>query len=284
MTHALGEFLSRHKYGLEWLHIGAVAGALCVALPAVAWSGGGYPTASRALLIFLVATVCWSQNIGLVHHFVHRLPRGPRWLAAATARILNYLGGLPYTQIRFAHLLHHAHLGTPLDPDRAGYATTTTPAQRLCYLFLIGPLRRLFAPVDTAHAEDAMAPARRADHHRRCRRDWYLVAAAQLLLLALYGLYYPVVAAALIVANILSNAREMAEHGHQGGAAHVDIDVSPLGVLLLSTPGFWYHGTHHADAGIHYLDLPRASRDRQPRRDLPFVRRRSTAAFLITGR
>lgn len=284
MTHSVGEFLSRHKYGLEWLHIGLVAGTICLVLPIIAWSGGAIPTADRGLLIFVVATVCFSQNIGLVHHFVHHLPRGPRRLGRATARFLNYLGGLPYTQIRFAHRLHHAHLGTPLDPDRAGYQTTTTLARRLRYLFLIGPLRHRYAPVDTTEALCAMSPARRSEHQRRYERDWRMVAATHLCLLVLYGLYYPVLVAALLIANVLSNAREMAEHGLDGAAAHVDIRVSPLGVLLLSTPGFWYHGLHHADAGIHYLDLPRAARRGAPRRPLPYVRRRGALTYLFLGR
>lgn len=284
MTKAVGEFLSRHRYGLEWLHIGLVAGTLCLVLPAFGWSGGWFPTAGRALLIFVVGTVCFSQNIGLVHHFVHHLPRGPRRLGRATARFLNYLGALPYTQIRFAHRLHHAHLGTPLDPDRAGYETTTTLARRLRYLFLVGPLRRRYAPVDTSRALSAMSAKRRTEHQRQCARDWRMVAATHLCLMVLYGLYYPVLGAALLAANILSNAREMAEHGHDGAAAHVDIRVSPLGVLLLSTPGFWYHGLHHADAGIHYLDLPRAAHGREPQRDVPYVRRRGALTYLVHGR
>ncbi len=147
MTTSAGEFLSRHKHGLHWLHIGLVVGTLCVALPAIAWAGGPLPSAWRGLFVFAIATVAWCQNIGLVHSFIHHLPKGPRWLGSATARFANYLGGLSHTQIRFAHQLHHAHLGTSRDPDRAGYEMTTTLASRLRYLLFIGPLRARFAPV-----------------------------------------------------------------------------------------------------------------------------------------
>ncbi len=285
MTMSLGELLSRHKHSLNWLHIGLVTGTLCVALPTIAWTGGTVPTLARALVIFALATVAWCQNIGLVHHCIHQLPRGPRWLGLATARFLNYLGGLPYTSIRFAHQLHHAYLGTARDPDRVGYASTTTLARRLRYLLFIGPLRARFAPVDTTHALDAMSPTRRAEYDRSCRRDRYLAVAAHLLLVPLYGLYYPVVLAALLFANVLSNVREMAEHGTGTGAgAYVDIRVTPLGALFLSTPGFWFHGVHHMDASIHYLDLPIASQRLVRKDDRPYVRRNSAALYLLTGR
>jgi fatty acid desaturase len=285
MAKRFGEFLSRHKHGLNWLHIGLVVGTLGVALPAIAWTGGPVPSAGRALLVFALATLAWCQNIGLVHHCIHYLPKGPRWLGLATARFLNYLGGLPYTKIRFAHQLHHAYLGTARDPDREGYETTTTLWRRLRYLLFIGPLRARFAPVDTAQSIEAMSPPRRAEHDRLCRRDRRLVVVAQLLLIPLYGLYYPIVFAALLLANVLSNVREMAEHGTgNGNGAYVDIRVSPLGVLFLSTPGFWFHGIHHMDASIHYLDLPLASGSLAIKDDRPYLHRRSAAAYLLTGR
>ncbi len=285
MTTSAGEFLSRHKHGLHWLHIGLVVGTLCVALPAIAWAGGPLPSAWRGLFVFAIATVAWCQNIGLVHSFIHHLPKGPRWLGSATARFANYLGGLSHTQIRFAHQLHHAHLGTSRDPDRAGYEMTTTLASRLRYLLFIGPLRARFAPVDTSQAIEAMSAQRRAEHERLSRRDRRLVVATHLLLIPLYGLYYPIVFAALLFANVLSNVREMAEHGTgAGGSAYVDIRVSPLGVLFLSTPGFWFHGIHHMDASIHYLDLPIAAGGLAFKDDHPYLHRRSATAYLFTGR
>jgi fatty acid desaturase len=194
------------------------------------------------------------------------------------------LGGLPFAPTRLAHRLHHAHLGTSLDPDRIGYESTTTAGRRLRYLLLIGPLRARFAPVDVAHALAAMSGERRAAYDRDCRRDRRLVVVAHVALLALCGLYYPVVVAALLFANVLSNVREMAEHGNGGQAAYVDVRVSPLGVLLLSTPGFWFHGIHHMDATIHYLDLPVAARSASHKHNLPYLQRRSAAAYLVTGR
>jgi fatty acid desaturase len=277
-------FLSRHKHGLYWLHIGLVVGVICVAVPAIRWTSGELPSPWCALLVFAAATVAWCQNIGLVHHCAHHLPRGPRWLGVNTARFLHYLGGLPYTSIRFAHGLHHAHLGTPLDPDRVGYETTTTVGARLRYLLFIGPLRARFAPVDTAQAINEMSPERRAEHERLCRRDRRLVVLTHLLLMALCGLYYPVVFAALLFANVLSNVREMAEHGSHGHGAYVDIRVSPLGVLLFSTPGFWFHGIHHIDPSIHYLDLPFAAGGFEIKRNLPYLQRESAVAYLFTGR
>jgi len=285
MRTSVGEFLSRHKRGLNWLHIASVVATLCFLLPAVAWSAGPWPSPGRALFLFAAATVAWCQNIGLVHHCIHHLPAGPRWLGSATARFLNYLGALPYTQIRFAHLLHHAHLGTGRDPDRAGYQTTTTVWKRLRYLFLIGPLRARFAPVDTEQARRAMSPQHRTRYRRLVRRDRLLAAATHLALIPLYGLYYPILFAALLLANVLSNVREMAEHGSDTGAgAYVDLRVSPLGVLFVSTPGFWFHGIHHMDASIHYLDLPRAAGAFTVKRDRPYLQRRSAAAYLFTGR
>src|SRR5512145_1895520 len=124
MADVIGEFAARHKHALCWLHIALVGGAIGVVVPVIAWSGGATPSVARALIVFTVATVAWCQNIGLVHHFAHHLPRGPRWLSLNTARFLHALGGLPFTSTRLAHRLHHAHLGTPLDPDRLGYEST----------------------------------------------------------------------------------------------------------------------------------------------------------------
>ena len=278
------DFLSRHKHGLNWLHTGLVVGAICIAVPAIARTGGGSFSPLRVLLIFAVATVAWCQNLGLMHHCAHHLPRGPRWLGVSTARFLHALGGLSCTQVRFAHGLHHAHLGTPLDPDRIGYESTTTVWRRLRYLLLIGPLRARFAPVDTSAAFNALSPERRAEHQRMCRSDRRLVLVTHLLLMALCGWYYPVVFAALLCANVLSNAREMAEHGNAGRGAYVDIRVSPLGVLLFSTPGFWFHGVHHMDASVHYLDLPLASGGLEIKDNLPYLQRQSAVAYLFTGR
>jgi hypothetical protein len=129
-----------------------------------------------------------------------------------------------------------------------------------------------------------MPAQRRVDFERRCRRDQRLVVVTHLALILLCGAYYPVVFAALLFANVLSNVREMAEHGHDGSGAYVDIRVSALGVLFLSTPGFWFHGIHHMDPSIHYLDLPVASRTFAVKDDLPYLRRESAVGYLFTGR
>lgn len=279
----IGALLSRHKDAVCWLHISLVVGTLLVAVPLLGWESA-VPTPGLALLGFALATLAWSQNIGLVHHFAHHLPRGPRWLGLSTARLLHALGGLGFTRTRFTHRLHHAHLGTARDPDRIGYESTTTVWRRLRYLVFIGPLRARFAPVDVSQALAAMSPTRRAAFDAACRTDRHLIVAAQLGLLALCGLYYPIVVAALLVANVLSNLREMTEHGDHGRAALVDVQPSLLGVLFISTPGFWFHGLHHSDATMHYLDLPVAARTKVVDSPLPHLRRRSAAAYLFTGR
>jgi fatty acid desaturase len=276
------ELLSRHKHAFHWLHIIGVLGSLCVVTPAIAWSAPFSPM--RALLVFAIALVAWCQNIGLMHEGAHRLPRGPRWLGLSVVRFSHALGALRFTSTRFAHLLHHAHLGTERDPDRAGYATTTTVGKRLRYLAMVGPLRARFAPVDVSSALDAMAAERRGQHERDCRRDASLVVLVQLSLIPLFGLYYPVVMAALIAANVLSNVREMAEHGLDGQGAYVHIRVSPVGVSLLSTPGFWFHGIHHLHPTLHYLELPGRAAIGRSETDLPYVERAGAIRYLFTGR
>src|SRR4051812_10059938 len=111
MPDVIGEFISRHKHALGWLHIALVIGTIAVVVPVIAWSGRTTPSLPRALLVFALTTIAWCQNIGLVHHFAHHLPRGPRWLGVHAARLLHSLGGLPFTSTRLAHRLHHAHLG-----------------------------------------------------------------------------------------------------------------------------------------------------------------------------
>jgi len=278
----VGELLSRHKHAFHWLHIIAVLASLCIAIPVIAWSAPF--SAPRALLVFVIAIIAWCQNIGLMHEGAHRLPRGPRWLGLFSVRFLHALGALRFTPTRFAHLLHHAHLGTERDPDRAGYEATTTVRKRLRYLFMVGPLRARFAPVDVSSALDAMAAERRRRHERECRRDAKLVVLVQLSLIPLFGFYYPVVLAALIAANVLSNVREMAEHGLDGHAAYVDIRLSPVGVLLLSTPGFWCHAIHHMDPTLHYFELPRHAASGLTETALPYVERAGAIRYLFTGR
>jgi fatty acid desaturase len=277
----LAESLSRHKHALHWLHLVSVVGALTVVGPAIA--NIGEVSLRRALAIIVIATLAWCQNIGLLHFSAHHLPQGPRWLGVQVARFLHALGGLSLTNTRLAHLLHHAHLGTARDPDRLGYESTTTLARRMRYLLLIGPLRARFAPVDVDVALAAMTAERYATHTTQVHRDRRLVGLAHCLLLVLYGIYYPVVIAALLLANVFSNVREMAEHGLEGRGAQVDIRVSPLGLLLFSTPGFWFHGSHHIDPSLHYLDLPLIAGQLAPRGSLPYLHRSGAVRYLLTG-
>jgi hypothetical protein len=165
-----------------------------------------------------------------------------------------------------------------------GYETTTTVWRRLRYLLFIGPMRARFAPVDASKATASMSAERRAEFERQDRRDRGFVLLTHVLLVALCGWYYPAVFAALLFANVLSNAREMAEHGDHGRGVYVDVRPSALGVMLLSTPGFWFHGIHHMDASIHYLDLPLASRTFAVKKDRPYLRRESALGYLFTGR
>lgn len=280
----VARFLSRHKHALNWLHIAAVLGTLWLILPVIAWHASTDAGARTGVLIVVLATIAWSQNIGLIHHCDHVFPAGPRWLGRGTAVLLHSLGGLAFTSTRLAHGLHHAHLGTDLDPDRAGYQTTTTLLTRLRYLALIGPLRSRFAPVDLSAAFDRMSIVQRSAFAAACRRERLLSFILHGALACLTGRWYLALFVSLLLANVLGNVREIAEHGYNGRAAYVDIEPSPLGVLLFSTPGFWLHGLHHLDAGIHYLDLPLARRMQRGATDLPYLTRRSALGYLFTGR
>jgi hypothetical protein len=174
-------------------------------------------------------------------------------------------------------------LGSERDPDKLGYRNKDTLAARVGYLLCIGPLRARFAPVDVSFALDALSSERRAQHYRRLRSESLLILAVQLCLALSCGRYYAVYAAALITANVLSNVREMAEHSWNGAAAHVDIRPSPLGLMVFSTPGFWFHGVHHMDPGVHYLDLPRAAQQTRPKGHLPYLQRDSAVRYLLRG-
>jgi fatty acid desaturase len=239
---------------------------------------------SFAALSFLFGLVGYSQNIGVVHECTHRLPPSPPSIGLATARFLHALGGLRFYSTRLAHRFHHAYLGTARDPDRRGYDNTnTTLFERLRYILFIGPIRSIFAPVDLRVAFDQMSPEKYQDFRRKSRFDEFLRVSLHFGFVLIFRWYYLSLFLALIGANMLSNVREMTEHGNRGSAAYVNIKRSLLGVLFLSTPGFWYHGWHHMYPEIDYWDLPLRSKKLTPKSDLPILSRKSYVKFMLFG-
>lgn len=279
----LKHFLARRKNSLEWIHIGATL--LLMSSPLVMLSRQGVDWRfSNLLLAFVLCLIGFAQNIGLVHWFAHKPPAGPRRLGVGVARLMHVLGGLSYDRATTAHRFHHLYLGTPKDPDRHGYDETTRSFfQRVLYLGLIGPLRAKYAPVELKEHINSWPPAKRDLYRRNVRFDRALLIVIHSLLLAAGGWSYAVLFGALIFANVLSNVREMTEHGNQGSAALVNIKPSLTGLLFLSTPGFWYHGIHHDRPEIHYWELPLNSGISQRNLRIPMLHRSSYLRFLLTG-
>lgn len=279
----LATFLARYKQPIQWIHIALIV-LLCAVLPVAMnlwfmtkWSLHG------ALAVFFLGLVGYSQNIGLMHEHVHRLPPGPRGLSRWVARFLYALGGLNFERGQTAHAFHHAFLGTSQDPDRNGYLMTVGLRNRLQYLLYIGPLRSKYAPVDLSVALNKMSREERRQYDLNCQRDQLLVVKVQLFMAVLGGVYYFPLLLSLIASNMCSNIREMTEHGSNGSAAYVNVKPSLAGFLFFSNPGFWFHGIHHMYPGIHYLDLPKSAGTYKPKENLPIHERRSYMKYLFTG-
>mgnify|MGYP001558755094 CR=1 FL=1 len=263
-----------------WLH--TLASSLLMVMPWVLAPQLGNPYAFIAAFFF--STLGAAQNIGIVHEFAHRTPRGPRALSRAWAAFAHALGGLVFEKARTAHRYHHAFLGGPTDPDRHGYDQTTEGRwRRFRYLLLVGPLRGWFAPVELASVLAKLPQSAKDDYARKAWKDRVLLLLAQLVLIGGLGWFYLGYAASLIFANMLSNVREMTEHGNGGQAAYVNIKPSLFGVLFFSTPGFWYHGAHHLRPEIPYWELPSKAADILSKDDIPLLNRTSYLKYLWSG-
>lgn len=241
-------FLSRHSAHFHWLHLGAVYIVLAVVPFCLNHPGA----------IFFVVLAAASQNIGLLHEHFHRFPPGPRFLVRPLVYGLYWMGALNFSRGRLAHRLHHAYLGTERDPDRWGYLIPARGLGRFTYLFFIGPLRKIFAPVDvetSGLSRLGAGPRRRLEAAFRFHSLG--IAMTHVALLAGLGFHYLPWFAGLIAANVFSNLREMAEHSADVfGPRLVNVSFGPLSLLLCSGPGFWFHGTHHRDPKIPYWALP----------------------------
>lgn len=288
ISNRISQVLTKNKEILEWSHIFLIL-LLIFGVPYIGhylqkdFTLFSHPIECIGTFILILVGHC--QNIGVMHHFAHRLPPGPTLFARWVAKLIHSLGGLKYEQAKTAHSFHHKYLGTSLDPDRLGYLTTTTPLKRFQYLFLIGPLRARFAPVDISSVLRAMPADQLRTYYKSLRQDRILFIGLHLGLALMLGSYFLIYWAALIGANILSNAREMTEHGNQGQAAYVNIQPSFFGLIFFSTPGFWYHGVHHMHPTVHYLSLPAAAQHQRLKilHNLPFLERKSYLRYLIFG-
>lgn len=279
----LAKALSKYHARLYWVHLLLTLG-LILSFPIWVWAT--QPTTLFGVLpwaLLLASTIGFCQNIGLIHQLAHILPPAPGKSGVIAARVIHAFGGLRYTSTRFAHLMHHRYLGTDEDPDRHGYQLTTTFSRRLGYLLLIGPLRAKWAPVDLQPLIAQMEAGQARRYHSGLEKDrWFLLGIHGALLLSL-GVFYVPWFASLLLANVCSNAREMAEHGNAGGAAYVNLKPSLTGLLFFSTPGFWYHGDHHTSPSLHYFELPLASPTIKPKTDLPRYTRPGVIHYLLAG-
>jgi fatty acid desaturase len=269
-------FLDRHRDFLMWCH-SLLTLTLCAALPVVIAFLGWNPA-----WIFLSSLIGFCQNIGLMHEMVHRRLKGPRWIGQAFSHLHHAVGGLQMRQAKFLHLSHHKYLGTDLDPDRLGYLTTKTFFEKARYLIFIGPLRKKFAPVDFASIFARLEENKKNELRTQVGIERLYNIAFHLCLLVCLREKYLLVFAALICANILSNIREVSEHGDFGRAAYVNLKPGLFGILFLSTPGFWYHGVHHMHPEIHYLSTPLWSSRAKAKGDLRYVKSRSVWRYFLS--
>ena len=276
---AIHHFLSRNKHALEWGHI-VLTFCLIVVSPILYLNG----ILGAFWGLFLFPLIGFCQNIGLMHHLDHLLPRGPKGLGLALAELMHSLGGLNFASTKITHFFHHKYLGTEQDPDRNGYNhMTLTFLQRVRYLFFIGPIRARFAPVDiSGHLATWSAP-RLQEHQRKVRRSHFARFGVHLVLLGILGVSYFIWFGALLTANVLSNVREMVEHGNGGTAGLVNIRPSLVGLTFFSTPGFWYHGIHHRNPHIHYLELGMAAPDLIREGRFTYLSRNGYLKYMLFG-
>lgn len=102
-----------------------------------------------------------------------------------------------------------------------------------------------------------------------------------LVLLILLREEYWAVFAALLAANVLSNIREVSEHGDFGKAAYVNLKFNIFSLLFLATPGFWNHGVHHMHPEVHYLSSPLWASSLEEKEDLRVIQSRSIWRYFL---
>jgi fatty acid desaturase len=282
---SLYAILAEYKAQIFWAHIIITLLLIFMPLIEITSRSPSEITLVHVCIAFVLILTGFCQNIGLIHQLDHTLPRGPKPISNFVAKFMHFLGGLSFTKAKVAHSLHHRYLGTDLDPDRLGYIQTSSPMRRLQYLFFIGPLRGIFAPVDIKSAfRNRWSDEQWESFKHKARSETMLAAFLHCGLLIIFRQYYGIMFLALMTSNVFSNIREMAEHGNSGKAAYVNLRLGPMETLFFSTPGFWFHGYHHAAPSFHYLEIPRESENIPLRDDLPLLNSRSSLKYLFIGR
>lgn len=194
------------------------------------------------------------------HKLIARSPRLNDWLGKW---LFAYPFGQTFLSERARHMKHHRTAGTPADPDYHRYVLEDKRPwlPMLRYYVRLATYGKVWEYLSSANGDAVERASGEADG--RSGRELVLVAAVQLVLLALFSLaasplHYVFfwLAPLLCLTTPLSEFRELCEH--------VSTPSSPLVLKSFRAPrwqqhlvapvGFSYHAEHHLHPSVpHYL-------------------------------
>ena len=265
--------------------VGVIAAALLMQL--IAWPFLLRQWGASMLWIAVPLVVLTPMHWGLIHESIHGKlvpqPRINEWLGRALAVTF----ALPFDAARFGHLMHHRFTRESFDrPDvhdgkahhvlaRIGYYTHLLGGLYLAELALplltflpVAWVQRLVAyklpsekPIDQDVQRLFVAFAGRADRRGRIRRDWVLSVALHVCAFYLYGTWWPVLAATMLLRGVwLSLADNL---------PHYDVLLDePERARNFRAPAIWrpvlmnhhLHRLHHQHPALPWTALPGLAR------------------------
>ena len=247
-----------------WPMFGAMLGLSGAAV----WAAANYwplllviwPALGAVLFVFVVA----------FHDASHARLHPVRWVNELFGHLTGSLGFTPLEVYRFAHARHHAHLGTPKDPELWPFNTPGTPRLlRVLAAFCEIVLGIVYTPLLFLRA--VLVGGMSARERRRvvtgyliCIAFWSITFAAVHLL----GMWSTFLVAAIVpmaISATLQTLNKFTQHiglyGHTViGLTRTVVDEMPAAEMVSSAMMYNdYHATHHRYAKIPYYNLPSAT-------------------------
>ena len=273
--------------------VGLVAAALLMQF--IAWPFLLRQWGASVLWIVVPLVVSTPTHWGLIHESIHGKlvpqPRINEWLGRALAIAF----ALPFDAVRFGHLMHHRFTRESFDrPDVHDGKTHHLLARIGYYAHLLGGLylaelvlplltllpatwvQRLVAsklrsedPVGQDVQRLFVAFAGSADRRRRIRRDWVLSVTLHVCAFYLYGRWWPVLAATMLLRGLWLSLADNLPH------YDVLLDEEER-ARNFRVPAIWrpllmnhhLHRLHHQHPALPWTALPALARAGEPIADI----------------